>query len=617
MSGTRSKVTCTAASDKPTCGSEAQTCRSCRKAVLDTRETVVNGLRLIRIRFRLPYSECPDLEPSDLNRYLSFLLLQGQKRASVAFPRRQSTTRDSSGFLTLSRMGKRARWEFAHSVASIKRNLPQGCRFHTPSCADAWKASAFSNPPPSSPEYLSFLRREVRRMFPFGWDRDYEKFVYSHVPNATARFSEQRADHAWMGEWKSYVGQCLSGPFVTGIPFQARYKEVLSAGKVRPLIIYDKAIDYLAPLHKMLYKHLSKQSWCLVGPPTSEKISSVCRYRYQTSIDLVSATDNLSLESTEAILASLLSKCERVPGGIRELAHLSLRPLVTVNGVIEGEVTHGQMMGAYLSFPLLCLQSYLAARWAMRGHKATYLVNGDDCLVSSDAYVSAESYPSGWKLNDKKTIRSEVVAEVNSTAFLSGGGKWREVRHLRRGGFQTDFKGMLHIASAVRGSREWTDAFVHSRIGKKWGFLPSQLSLHPKSYPAFSRGREMWHRCHTPLPLSPSQDRSEGILGLRRALDPDERMAFTAWQWSHGRDGGRKRDVFSPSVGEVRRTYAYKVVKPRSRLSFVSKLKSLKFDGYAYGRKEVDMQFVPDDYMSIREMRAIREQNFCFPQVDG
>jgi len=284
--------------------------------------------------------------------------------------------------------------------------------------------------------------------------------------------------------------------------------------------------------------------------------------------------------------------------------------------VVEGEVTHGQMMGAYLSFPLLCLQSYLAARWAMRGHKASYLVNGDDCLVSSDAYVSPESYPSGWKLNDNKTIRSEVVAEVNSTAFLSGGGKWREVRHLRRGGFQTDFKGMMHAASAVRFSREWTDAFVRSRIGKKWGFLPHQLRLHPKSYPAFCRTREMWHRLFTPLPLAPSQERSPEIIGLRRALDSDERIAFTAWQWQNGRDGGRKRDVYSPSVGELRRTYAYRVVKPWSRLSYVSKLASLKYDD-AYGNVEGDMQFVPDEYISLREMRAIREKLCFIPQVDG
>jgi len=615
MSGTRSKVTCTAALDKTTCGSKAQTCRSCRKAEQDTRETVVNGLRLIRIRFRLPYSECPDLEPSGLNRYLSFLLLQGQKRASVPFPRRQATERDCTGFLPLSRMGKRMRWEFAHSVASIKRNLPRGCRFHTPSYADSWKKTAFSNPPPSSPEYIAFLRREVRRIFPFGWDHNYEKFVHSHVPNASARFSSKRADYHWIGKRKSFVGQCLSGPIVSGIPLQARYKEVLSAGKSRPLVIYDEAIELLAPLHKAIFNHLSRQHWCLVGPPTSERISSTCRYKCQTSIDLVSATDNLSLESTEAILGSLLSKCEKVPGGIRELAHLSLRPLVTVNGVIEGEVTHGQMMGAYLSFPLLCLQSYLAALWATRGKVASILVNGDDCLISSNDFVSNDSYPPGWKINEQKTIRNENVAEVNSTAFLRSGTKWREVRHLRRGGFLTTYEGMMHASSAVRNSREWTDAFIRSRIGKKWGFLPSQLGLHRKSYPAFCRHREMWHRLFTPLPHA-LPELQDGVTGLRRDLDPDERHAFTEFQWANGRAGGKKRDVFQPSVGEIRRTFAYRAAKPRSRLSYLSKLASIKVE-YARERKEMDMQFVPDDYISIRETRAIMEQNFCFEQDDG
>jgi len=262
------------------------------------------------------------------------------------------------------------------------------------------------------------------------------------------------------------------------------------------------------------------------------------------------------------------------------------------------------MMGSYLSFPLLSLHSYLAALWALGGREGTILVNGDDTLVSSSVFLEASSYPSGYKLNDLKTIRSETIAEINSTAFLRNSrGKWREIRHLRRGGFLTDYPGMLHGAAAVRGSVDWTNAFIRSRIGKKWGFLPSQLGLHPKSYPAFCRERTMSNRLFTCLPEPPKVD-STLLLAVRRQLDPDETLAMFLHEWEYGREGGKKRDVYKPSVGCVRRTYAYRAVKLWSRFTFLSKLASLKVTAR---KEEESLRFLPADYVSKREDEVLKE----------
>jgi len=543
--------------------------------------------------------------PSDLNRFLSYLLLQGRERAAVVFPRKQSRLRDAHGFLPLMRMLKHERWEFAHSVASIKRSLPQGCRQHTPSARPAWEQNAFSIPPSSSPEYLRFVRTEVSRIFPYGWDRNYADFVWRHVPNPSARMSCPRADMYWCGKGKDFRRQCLTGRSVPiDQPVLARYKEVMSAGKCRPLVIYDESTEVLAPFHKVLDSHLMSMPWRLVGPPTEAKISSACVYPCQTSVDLVSATDNLSLEVTEAILGSLLRKSRNIPGPVRLRAYQSLRPIVDCAG--EGrEVSHGQMMGSYLSFPLLCLHSYLAARWALRGEEGNVLVNGDDTLVSARRYLEASDYPSGYKLNDLKTIRSETVAEINSTGFLRGrGGKWREIRNLRRGGFLSDYAGMQHAAKAVAGSVAWTDAFIRSRIGKKWGFLPAQLRLNPKSYVAFERNRSMWNRTYTDLPEAPNVP-STLLSAVRRRLDPDEQVALFLHQWAAGREGGRKRDVFRPSVGCVRRTYSYRTVKPWSRLTYISKLRALKIELASKGEEE--LHFLPSEYVSIRERLILRD----------
>ncbi|QKI79860.1 RNA-dependent RNA polymerase [Erysiphe necator associated ourmia-like virus 30] len=603
-SGTRSNVTCTAASVKPNTGSEAQTCRGCLRSTYDTRETISNGLKLIRIRFRIPCCELPDLQVKDLNKYLSYLLLQGRERASVQFPKRQTLRRDSDGLLPLMRMLKHERWELAHSVASIKRNLPQGCRQHAPSARPAWEQNAFSLPPSSSPDYLRFVRRKVSEIFPLGWDRDYADFVWQHVPNPTARMTAKRADYHFRGKGKDFRRQCLTGRSIPiDQPVRARYKEVLSAGKCRPLVIFDETTEVLAPLHKVIESHLMRQKWRLVGPPTEKRISSACVYPCQTSVDLVSATDNLSLEVTEAILGSLLRKSQKIPGPLRLRAFQSLRPLVDCAGE-EKEVSHGQMMGSYLSFPLLSLHSYLAALWALRGEEGNVLVNGDDTLVSANRFLEYSDYPSGYKLNDLKTIRSENVAEINSTGFLKGrGGKWREIRHLRRGGFLTDYPGMQHAAKAVAGSVKWTDAFIRSRIGKKWGFLPSQLRLAPKSYVAFERERSMWNRNFTCLPSPPKED-STLLLAVRRRLDPDEQLALFLHQWAEGREGGRKRDVYRPSVGCVRRTYSYRAVKPWSRLTYLSKLAALKVPA---SKGEEELRFLPVDYVSIREDLVLRE----------
>nr|UVB78516.1 RdRp [Beticola ourmia-like virus 1] len=592
--------TATAARGNSSSGSRAQTCRLCLRTERDTREAISNGLRLIRIRFGLPNSELPDLEPSRLGMFLSYLLLSGKERASVRFPRRQRQGVD--GLCRLERLWRRERWEFAHSVSSLKRNLPSGCRLHSSSVRSAWEANAFSNPPPPSPDYLRFVRKEVSKLFRYGWDDRYDDFVWRHVPNPTARKTARRADEYWKGKGKEFRRQCLHGSRGLPRPMLARYKEVLSAGKLRPLLIYEERSEVLAPLHKTIYGHLMKTDWLLVGPPTEEKISSACAGSHQTSVDLVNATDNLSLVVTEAILGTLLRKSTRIPGSVKLVAYESLRPFVDgPNGMQE--VSHGQMMGSYLSFPLLCIHSYLAALWALREREGTILVNGDDTLISSSSYIEASHYPSGYLLNDAKTIRSRTCAEINSTAFLKDGkGKWREIRSLRRGSFLTDYRGMLHAASACRRDVAWTDAFVRSRIGKKWGFLPSQLGLHPRSYPAFCRERSMENRYFTCLPEAPKEP-SPLLRGLRRALDPDENLATVLHQWSYGREGGRKRDEFNPSVGFVRRSYGYRSIKLWSKLTFLGKLAGLKYRT----REENKMCFLPADYTSMREDKVLRD----------
>jgi len=216
-----------------------------------------------------------------------------------------------------------------------------------------------------------------------------------------------------------------------------------------------------------------------------------------------------------------------------------------------------------------------------------------------------QDYPSGYRLNDDKTIRAKNVVEVNSTCFLARGGRWREVRHPRRVGAPSDFAGMMHMAKAVSVSQQMEDAFQRCRIGRRWGFLPSQLGHF--GFPAFLREQGLLTSRHwTPLPEPPSgcEFEEELVRVTGRVADPVEAEALRAAFWRHGRMGGCKRDVFSPSCGKVRRTYRYRSKPVWSRLSFVGrdrrKLRALAV-------KAPDFFLVPASWRSEKEERGLCE----------
>lgn len=553
-------------SDNSASGSEVKRCGSCSKSETLTKETIRNGLQLLRVRYGIPYCELPDCGPSELGRFHIFLLGQGKERASVPFPRRQRPGKD--GLCYLQRLRRHERWELALSVASIKRNLPTSCVRHTPSARPEWERNAYSQPPPQSDEYLAHVRRVAARIFRPGWDRGYGSFVMNHLPNPTSREPKRsRADLIWSGRREEFLSGCLTEtdlPSVMG----ARYKEVPSAGKLRPLVIYDETVEFLGPLHKLMYSHLKRQDWLLCGPPTEERIASVCVGACQTSVDLVSASDGLYHSVADILLDVAFFSSVEVPRSLRALAKASYRPLVQQDGGYR-RVSHGQMMGAYLCFPLLCLQSYCAATWAARNTVgARFLVNGDDTVISADKEVSREDYPQGFRLNDTKTIRAKDVVEVNSTVFLRRGGKWREVRHLRRGGAPSTYEGMRHMAFAVSARPCWVDAFVRSRIGRRWGFLPSQLGL--KTYPSYKREQGLLlRRVYTDLPCPPDSLDSRLVCHRGRMATAAEAEALRDFLWENGRGGALKRDEWSPSPGAIRRTFAYRTIPVWRRTSFV------------------------------------------------
>jgi len=487
------------------------------------------------MRFSLGKGELPDLKPTDLGKYLLFLLSPRSSRVSVPFPRVQRGW-DDEGFPRLLRLGRRQRWELAHSVSSIKKGLPSiVCSHHSPpSVRSSWFSRACDpSPSSSSPEYLAFARKIVREVLPWGWDSRYFDFCHSFFPKRSSRYDRGFSSEFWsLGSYESFQAIVRAGgPLPKGAGgWNLRYKEVPSAGKLRPMGIPTYRWDTLGPLHECLYSYLGRKDWLLVGPPAASDIDRVCQFDWQTSIDLVGASDNLRLDVADTILCAILSRCEKVPGSVRQDAVDSLYPFVD-----DQQVTHGQMMGTYLSFPLLCLQSYVAARWATRDTQAGILINGDDCLISSPRPVLNDDYPDWAIINESKTGRFRSVAEINSTCFLRDSrGRWKEVKHLRRGGGTRDLQGHVHQAAVCRAAGPlWERAFVLAKSRSRWCLRPSDLGFNLGILEVFKYERRLCRRGYAVLPRNTGLD--DGRYRLSLDSTSVERLEVQLDLWVGGR----------------------------------------------------------------------------------
>jgi len=163
-----------------------------------------------------------------------------------------------------------------------------------------------------------------------------------------------------------------------------------------------------------------------------------------------------------------------------------------------------------------------------------------------------------------------------------------------------DYPGMLHMASAVCVSPAFVDAYQRARIGRRWGFMPAQLGH--TTYPSFKRTRGLRLRVSTHLPGERSCEPNEGLLRLRGTQTAIEAEALRSFFWEHGRDGHLKRDVWRPSCGAIRRTYAYRARPCRYLLSFVGWKASLS----PRGVKRLDTYFVPASFVSEEEEKGLR-----------
>nr|QKI79946.1 RNA-dependent RNA polymerase [Erysiphe necator associated ourmia-like virus 117] len=334
----------------------------------------------------------------------------------------------------------RDRLSIAGSLFLFRKTLPAS----TPSIPDY--LDKMSKPAPDPPSgFMEFISKEMSEMFPVGWDSKYGSAVAGTVVRTSACLEATRKVGGARGllveGWESRAEFCRSVLDKYAKPIETRGVSLSRAmvarcdGKDRIVTVNSVDMTYLTPYHTTMYDHISGMDWCLRGEARAASFSDFLRRKGEVFVsgDYESATDNLNLDVARHILNLINRSCSRVPLWIRDLAS------DTLGGLIEGpertvRVRRGQLMGNALSFPLLCLQNYLAFRF-LHPRRVPVKINGDDIVFRTTQGEfekwSAGVTACGLTLSVGKTAVSKHWFSLNSTFFISGTVRVREAPVIR------------------------------------------------------------------------------------------------------------------------------------------------------------------------------------------
>nr|QGZ98426.1 RNA dependent RNA polymerase [Erysiphe necator associated ourmia-like virus 6] len=372
------------------------------------------------------------------------------------------------------KLGHRERITVAGSLFLCRKALPSP---PDPSQAEKHRALMTTPAPSPPPAFLEHIDRKIDELFDRGWDRGYKGQVYSHTPTSSSclqygrrsggarRFlSEQGRD------W--FTDRCLGESEDLPLVVPTRYSVVRTAGKNRGVTVPDGYAHVLGPLHRTLYDYLSQFEWLLRGEARGRKFKGFRRKRGEVFVsgDYESATDNLSLEVTERILLRILGRTRNVPESVKQYAMRSLRARICYPGGRVVDQQRGQLMGSYLSFPLLCLQNYLAFTFAIP-RSVPVRINGDDivfrCRPAEYEHWRKMVGAAGLVLSEGKTMVNRSIFSLNSAFFDACSRRVREIPVIRGGSLILNRESVPSGGGFSRFIRGWK-CDARRRVGALW-----------------------------------------------------------------------------------------------------------------------------------------------------
>jgi hypothetical protein len=204
------------------------------------------------------------------------------------------------------------------------------------------------------------------------------------------------------------------------------FKLVNGGGKCRGITMNEGNHQVLGPLHRMMYDTISDERWLLRGDAHSGRFKNFLKEEgcMFVSGDYTSATDNLTIEVAELILRNSMTYLG-IPDHVKQFAMRSLR--VDIRDTKGNIWSHkrGQLMGSLLSFPLLCLQNYIAFRYYVSREEVSddnVRINGDDIIFKCRSVSVYERWRDGivslgLELSSGKTFLDRSFFSLNSTYF--------------------------------------------------------------------------------------------------------------------------------------------------------------------------------------------------------
>jgi hypothetical protein len=210
--------------------------------------------------------------------------------------------------------------------------------------------------------------------------------------------------------------------------------EVEDGGKKRIVTVASGDMAFLAPLHHMIQDRLVRFGGVLRGDADPASLAGMVRGLDKSEVvvsgDYESATDNFQVRHSRLLLELIRLQSDGIPDGWwSEALHSLTGMLVEDNGSVHFQ-TNGQMMGNYLSFPLLCLTNLMTIHVAFGTMNAETMVkggkvkiNGDDivfrCLAREVEVWKRAVAACGLTLSEGKTLVHKRFFSLNSTFFRS------------------------------------------------------------------------------------------------------------------------------------------------------------------------------------------------------
>lgn len=172
-------------------------------------------------------------------------------------------------------------------------------------------------------------------------------------------------------------------------PLNVRVEPIIEPLKVRTITAAEGDLFCLKPLQRAMWQALGEfPQYCLthgtqnLEPAIKRIFDQSSEQDVWISGDYTAATDSVAIEASQAIMRGILSQIDHEPTkrwAMKELEpHLLFYP--KSSGLAPVLQRNGQLMGSFLSFPLLCILNNSTAKYS--GLKPDqYLINGDDILM--------------------------------------------------------------------------------------------------------------------------------------------------------------------------------------------------------------------------------------------